>query len=233
MPAATVLALGAVLAAACQPPAPSLFGGPGAFGGDAALQGYPLDSASREAPARGTVACPDVPIQRYRGARFRYAKPVQVHPAFAVQLRKFEDVVVDVATRHYGRAPVVMRHAGARSCRRIGGYRNLLSEHAFGNGIDVVGFDFAAVSRRAQLPAELPRHLRRSFNVSLAHWGATEGTAALHARFLDDLARTLVNRRDVFRVLLGPAYPGHRGHFHFDVAPYRVVAIWSVYDQVS
>jgi hypothetical protein len=35
-----------------------------------------------------------------------------------------------------------------------------------------------------------------------------------------------VARDDIFRVLLGPAFPGHKTHFHFDVAPWRLVDIW-------
>jgi hypothetical protein len=58
------------------------------------------------------------------------------------------------------------------------------------------------------------------------HWQAQRGTEAVHARFLETLARRLVDRGDIFRVLLGPAFPGHQRHFHFDMAPYRLVAIW-------
>ena len=47
-----------------------------------------------------------------------------------------------------------------------------------------------------------------------------------HARFLDELARALVADKTIFRVMLGPGYPGHKDHFHFDMAPYRLVKIW-------
>jgi hypothetical protein len=117
-------------------------------------------------------------------------------------------------------------HAGTLSCRRIGGYPTLLSEHALGNGIDVVGFSFPPAPRGSR---DLPPALRGRFAVTLADWQRTPETA--RARFLDDLARQLVARRDIFRVLLGPAYPGHKGHFHFDVAPYRLVAIWTALDE--
>jgi BirA family biotin operon repressor/biotin-[acetyl-CoA-carboxylase] ligase len=36
----------------------------------------------------------------------------------------------------------------------------------------------------------------------------------------------LIGRDDVFRVLLGPGYPGHDTHFHFDMAPWRMVQIF-------
>jgi hypothetical protein len=189
---------------------------------------YPLDGADRTAPASGPVRCPTVPLVEYRGTTIRYARPVRVHPAFARQLRAFEEVVAEVGRESFGRAPVTLGHAGTYSCRRVGGYPTLLSEHSFGNGIDVVSFTFAPLARQPA-PAGLPRALRGRFTVSLADWQLRATTP--RARFLDTLAHRLVDRQDVFRVLLGPGYPGHRGHFHFDVAPYRLVAIWSVLDQ--
>ena len=55
------------------------------------------------------------------------------------------------------------------------------------------------------------------------HWHARWGwTERRHARFLEELTRTLIER-DVFRTLLGPAHPDHKDHFHFDMAPGRFV----------
>jgi hypothetical protein len=190
--------------------------------------GYALDGLDRTVPATGPVKCPVVPLTSYRGTSIRYEKPVRVHPAFVAQLRMFEEVVGEVAREHFGRAPVSLSHAGTYSCRRIGGYPTLLSEHSFGNGIDVVGLTFPPLRRRAG-PAGLPTPLRRRFTVTLAEWQRAPATP--QARFLDELARRLVARRDVFRVLLGPGYPGHKGHFHFDVAPFRLVAIWTSLDE--
>ena len=56
------------------------------------------------------------------------------------------------------------------------------------------------------------------------HWDDGEDKD-VHARFLDTLARRLV-AKDIFRVLLGPSYPGHENHFHFDMSPWRLVDIW-------
>jgi Extensin-like protein C-terminus len=138
----------------------------------------------------------------------------------------FEEVVAEVGREQFGRAPVALKHAGTYSCRRIGGYPTLLSEHGIGNGIDVVAFSFPRLPRRQA--AALPASLRGPFQVSLADFQAQPSTP--RARFLDTLARRLIGRHDIFRVLLGPAYPGHKGHFHFDVAPYRVVSIWTADD---
>jgi hypothetical protein len=190
-----------------------------------AAQSYPLDGLDRSVAARGPARCPTLPSVIYRGTGLRYEAPARVHPAFAERLRLFDQVVVQVGAEQFGRAPVSLRHAGTFSCRRIGGYPTLLSEHAFGNGIDVVGFSFPAAPRTRTVPPAL----RRAFTVTLADWRNPADTP--RARFLDALARRLVARRDVFRVLLGPAYPGHKGHFHFDVAPYRLVAIWTALDE--
>jgi hypothetical protein len=188
----------------------------------AAEPAYPLDGVDRTVPARGPLRCPPLPSVVYRGTHLRYDHPARVHPAFAARLAAFEEVVLAVAGEHFGRPPATLQHAGTYSCRRVGGYPTLLSEHGLGNGIDVVGFTFPALPRRAA--STLPASLRRPFTVTLADWQADPTTP--RARFLDALARRLVDRPDIFRVLLGPAYPGHKGHFHFDVAPYRLVSIW-------
>jgi hypothetical protein len=192
----------------------------------AAPDRYPLDGVVRSIAATGPARCPQVPLVVYRGTRLRYDHPARVHPAFAERLRLFEEVVAEVGREQFGRAPVALKHAGTYSCRRIGGYPTLISEHGIGNGIDVVAFSFPRLPRRQ--PSALPASLRAPFEVSLADFQAQPSTP--RARFLDALARRLVGRHDIFRVLLGPAYPGHKGHFHFDVAPYRVVSIWTADD---
>jgi hypothetical protein len=160
----------------------------------------------------------------YPGAVVRYHKPVRVNVAFRERLRRFETVVREVALTTYGRAPARIRHLGTYNCRRMAFRRTKLSEHALGNGIDVLGFDFAPASRR--LPPGLPRALARGFQVRVGpHWSARSGVGALHGRFLRELVRRLAARRDIFRVMLGPGYPGHGKHFHFDCAPYRLVAM--------
>ncbi|HAN32484.1 MAG TPA: hypothetical protein DCQ06_12885 [Myxococcales bacterium] len=187
--------------------------------------GYPLDSMSRQVPVKGRLRCPKIKKVRYKGDTLRYHAAVFVNLPFRERLKKFELVVVQTAKDVYGRAPRTIRHVGTYNCRRIGGYPNLVSEHGIANGIDVAGFDFAPLKRGST--SELPRSLRRRFRVRLLkHWGATKGVAyTYHRRFLRLLAARLVRRHDIFRVLLGPAYPGHKDHFHFDVSPWRLVDI--------
>ena len=192
-----------------------------------AEEAYPLDTVDRAVKTRrGKVVCPKLAFVSYRGTGVRYHRAVRVHPAFAKRLVEFEKVGNTVALEVYGRVPRTMKHMGAYNCRRIGGYPEFLSEHALGNGIDVAGFDFGPLPRAERRKSPLPRALQRSFKVRLGkHWQRT-GRWAVHARFLDTLARRLVAREDIFRVLLGPAFPGHKTHFHFDVAPWRLVDIW-------
>lgn len=190
-----------------------------------AADSYPLDTESRIVPARGRLRCPHVDLIWYKGAVIPYWGKVRVHPAFAERLRRFEEVARDVGIEVYGRAPRFIKHIGTYNCRRIGAWPILLSEHAFGNGIDVTGFVFGKA--RAPLPPDLPKAFANGFTVSVKrHFGATKGAAEVHARFLLLLAHRLNERPDIFRILLGPAYPGHKGHFHFDCAPWRKTHVW-------
>ncbi|MBM4345587.1 MAG: extensin family protein [Deltaproteobacteria bacterium] len=192
----------------------------------ASADDYPLDELERTVPAKGKMVCPPVELVGYRGETVRYHAPVRVYVGFRDRLRKFEQVVRDVAVEVYGRSPTKIVHIGTLNCRRIRLWPTLLSEHGIGNGIDVAGFDFGPVARKAAVPQDLPAGLRKGFSVRVkAHWDGQSGAAAVHARFLRRLTDTLLERQDIFRVLLGPAYPGHKDHFHFDCAPWRLVSI--------
>ena len=196
--------------------------------GTSYAEGYGLDTVSREAVTkRGRLICPKVPMVRYRGTAIRYHSKLFVYKGFAERLKRFERVVARVAKRVYGRLPLRIRHMGTFNCRRVGGYPKLLSEHAFGNGIDISGFTFGPARGKQVKGLKLPASLRKGFRVNiLKHWGKKRGVARYHARFLDELARELVANKTIFRVMLGPGYPGHKDHFHFDMAPYRLVKIW-------
>ncbi|HET6611230.1 MAG TPA: extensin family protein [Kofleriaceae bacterium] len=187
---------------------------------------YPLDAISREVPAHGKVKCPKVEMVRYRGDIIRFARPVRVYVGFAARLRKFEEVVRDVAIEVYGRAPRRIRHIGTYNCRRIRTWPTYLSEHALGNGIDIEGFDFGPARGKEQRHSAPQRRLRRGFHVRIGHdWNATRGVSRIHAEFLRRLTDELSRRQDIFRVILGPGYPGHKNHFHFDCSPWRAIEL--------
>jgi len=185
-----------------------------------AIDRYELDHHNRTVSRTGKLDCPADGLVRYAGTVVRLDRAAIVHSAFAARLKKFEAILRDVAIEHYGRAPSRMRHLGTLACRRIRGYPIWLSEHALGNAIDIAGFDFPAASaalRRSnrKIPAQ-------AFRISVLDDWQTHPTSR-HGLFLHALAKKLVDSPEVFRVLLGPAYPGHKNHFHFDMGPYRLI----------
>jgi hypothetical protein len=194
--------------------------------GLASAQPAPAPSYALDVIPRVAGPCPKVPVVVYRGEVLDYAAPIWIHPDFQPKLLQLETIAREVATEVYGRAPTRIVHLGGYACRAMRSYSGWLSEHALGNAIDVEGFDFPALAKGSTLPPGVDRSLKNGFEVRvLRHWGKTQGVSALHARFLRTLALRLIARRDGFRVLLGPGYPGHQNHFHFDMAPYRRIEI--------
>jgi hypothetical protein len=186
---------------------------------------YPLDDLSRTIPARGAVRCPKVELVLYRGSHLRYRQPARVYVHFKPRLQAMERIMVQAAIKTYGRAPRRLVHLGTYNCRRIAAYPTWLSEHGLGNAIDVAGFDFGPIKRGDEVPTDLPPSLKRAFSVRIKrHWKAGRSAQSKrHAAFLRRVIDGLLPRRDIFRVLLGPGYPGHHDHFHFDCAPFRMV----------
>lgn len=172
----------------------------------------------------GKVKCPSVTIQKYKGKIVRYHKPVRVNPDFQARLVRFEEVVKKLGVKYFGRAPKRIVHLGSYYCRRIRSYPTYVSEHGLGNALDVAGFDFPRTKSRS-----VARKLRGPQRVRLLkHWGVGKkprGVRKVYADFLEELARETV-RLKIFRVNLGPAYPGHKNHFHFDMSPWEIVEIW-------
>ncbi len=186
---------------------------------------YSLDSLERVANPKGKMICPKVEMTRHKGGTVRYHKPVYVYVDFKERLVAFENIVAEVAIEVYGRAPKKIKHQGTFNCRRIRRFPDLLSEHALGNAIDVEGFDFGR-AKGSDEQAESPhRSLQRGFKVRVGkHWDRERGVGAIHSNFLHKLTERLIEK-DTFRVLLGPAWPGHKSHFHFDLAPYRLIEL--------
>jgi len=214
-----ILPLLTVLLTACTQ------GGLGAVFNTMRGDSYALDDLSRDAHAGD--ACPQVTTTSYRGEQLRYQPALTVAEPFVARLQRIDIVVTRVALASYGRAPSAVRHAGAYLCRPIGNNTARWSEHAFGNAIDVVGFDFARVPKPTGdagvlAPVVLPAALSRPFQVRVTrHWSATEGEAELlHRAFLHNLVDAL-RADDVFRAMIGPADPDHRTHLHLDMGPWR------------
>ena len=194
-----------------------------------ALRGdaYPLDDVERWVEPGKRVTCDPKPFVIYRGTRLHYAGSLLVDPAFRDRLARFEAVVAETAREVYGREPRLIRHYGTYSCRPTRNRSRRISEHALGNALDLVGFDFGPATKAQPLASELPKPLRWAFQVRVArHWQPTarDGAAgALHARFLALLTQRLQARDDIFRCMFGPGHGGHDDHLHLDVAPWRYV----------
>lgn len=186
------------------------------------VDSYPLDELSREVPAKGKFTCPEVDLVTYGGTLVKLHKRVRMHAAFVERVQRFEQVLVDVATKVYGRAPTKIRHFGAYVCRRMRRYPTWLSEHSLGNALDVAAIEFGAAKKAEKAAA--PKGLAGRFTVVVEkHWTATQGVGATHAAFLHALADALIARPDIFRVMLGPSYPGHHNHLHLDASFFRSI----------
>lgn len=196
-------------------------------GPPAAIGEYELDAIPRELERGGEAPCYPDGLVQYAGDVIPYSKSVRVNRAFRPQLREFEAMVVDTAEEFYGRAPARLLEMGAYRCRQESASRRLLSEHALGNALDVAGFRFGPLARGEQLPHGLPDSLREGFDVRIDHdWNGRSAEGEVHRDFLRAVAKRTIDRPDLFTVVLGPAYPGHRNHLHLDRAPYRLVAVF-------
>lgn len=187
---------------------------------------YQLDAVERFIEEGTRLVCNPGALVRHSGTHLRYQRSVQIDPAFRDRLVRFEELVVEVASEIYGRAPTRLSHFGAYSCRSSRNRSHRLSEHALGNAIDVTGFDFARATREQELTSGLPAKLRGPFQIRVArHWTAdpASATAPVHSRFLRALAERLSERDDVFRGMIGPSRRDHSDHFHFDMSPWRYV----------
>jgi hypothetical protein len=189
--------------------------------------GYPLDDIERWLAPGERMACDQKAMVSYRGTRLRYSGSLLVDPAFRERLARFEELAAQTAREVYGREPRLIQHFGAFSCRATRNRRRLLSEHALGNALDLVGFDFGPASKVQPLPDRVPPRLRQPFQVRIArHWHAGKSgddVSTLHTRFLALLTERLRDRDDIFRGMFGPGHGGHDNHLHLDAAPWRYV----------
>lgn len=187
------------------------------------LPAYPLNEHSRTVPARGKLPCPDVPLASYRGTALRYGKALRVYEGLVARLQAFEEVVAATAKEFYGRAPVRIDTLGTYNCRRMRTYPTYISEHAFGNAIDVAGFVFAPARKSER--AKIRRELWGAQTVTvLRDWQGGRGAKATHQKFLQTLVMRLIEN-DVFRLYLGPSFPGHQDHLHLDMSNFRMIEI--------
>lgn len=158
---------------------------------------------------RGGAAICDVPqgVSITRGPTgIKYARPARVNAAFALRLLQFERVLQQEAQAAFGRRVVKLEHLGTYVCRMMAAYPTWVSEHSFGNAIDIAAI---VLSNGRRITVE-------------QHWGPRGPATNNTARFLRRLGRRLYDEQ-VFNVVLTPHFDRrHHNHFHLDGAPYRV-----------
>ncbi len=182
---------------------------------------YPLDALPRHLEnADSKVPCLADDQELYRGTQLKFI-PLTVHPAFVERLQKIESIVAQEADAFYGRIPSKVVHQGGYACRASRFQSTRISEHAFGNAIDISGFNFAALPKE-KFEAVASQVPRGPFQLRIStHWTSKGGAAAdLHQEFLRKVANRIVSEH-VIRVALGPSHRGHQSHLHFDMSPWR------------
>jgi|GEM_PF-3795380 len=185
---------------------------------------YELDALDRAAPAPKTKpTCSTTSLVAYRGTTVKFEAWATVHPAFRARLQRFEEVARDVGIEVFGRAPKLLHHAGAYACRTT--ERGRMSEHAFGNALDVEGFSFPPLAK-----ADGARLDERGIKLSPRQRGAMRlavseawrpASSPETKRFFALLLERLRARDDVFRAVIGPPAKGHSTHLHLDAGPWR------------
>jgi hypothetical protein len=109
--------------------------------------------------------------------------------------RWLAEIAQPAAQAWFGEQIVEVRQLSSYSCRRIGGTGNM-SEHGFGNALDVAGFTFAS---------------GRIVTVKHGWSGSPEERGFLR--------QVHAGGCEVFTTVLGPGYDAaHHDHFHFDLA---------------
>lgn len=138
------------------------------------------------------------------GARFS-PTPV-VDCGLALAMAKLERVVQEEAQSTLGARVRSMTQLGTYVCRKMAAFPTWVSEHSYGNAIDIATFrleDGRAIS------------VLRDFERN------RQDPTTPAARFLREVARRSYDE-GIFSVVLTPFYDElHRNHFHFDLARYR------------
>ncbi len=149
-----------------------------------------------------------------------------------------KDVVQPAAVRQFGTYVTEVQTVGAYSCRRINGGYNM-SEHAYGNAMDVSGFKLADGRRirigkeLADLPpfqvsADAVKKFNRaaytenwSYDLDAIGDGPVDVTygvpveEALAEPFIESIR---ISACAVFSTVLGPGQADHEDHLHLDLA---------------
>jgi len=143
------------------------------------------------------------PVKVHSLGAVRVSPPGRFNCTMTAALYKWITDVVQPAARSHFKQPVVeIREFSSYSCRRRGGVTKgpvRISEHSFGNAIDVAEFKLADGTRISVLK----------------DWGGFSALFDRKAAFLREVHKKAC---DIFSTVLGPeANKAHRNHFHFDL----------------
>lgn len=156
----------------------------------------------------GTFTCGahDAVVMQKWASGTSVSPPALVTCRMALALVHLEPLIQEVATRELGTAVRKIHQLGTYSCRKMVRF-DFVSEHSYGNAIDIGSFTLAD-----------------GRNVSvLKHFGKLDAEPPdARGRFLRALGNAAFDR-DIVSVSLGPYWDTlHKDHFHFDMAHYRV-----------
>lgn len=149
----------------------------------------------------GANGCGIVNAVKLRRTTLDWPEPGIMSCALAARFAAFEaDILQPAARRHLHRPVTALDHFGTFECRRESSGRDRLSQHAFGNAIDIAGFRLSD---------------RTSVTIAADWRGSGEKSAFLH-----EVAQGACR---YFSVVLTPASnSAHRDHLHLDVGPYKL-----------
>ena len=177
---------------------------------------YPLDDIPRQFEPDQSLPCAKNLI-KHRSKIIKYSRVMSVNPHFSKKLSSLEKIASKVGIEVFGRSPTKIKHFGGYKCRRIRRFPTYLSEHGLGNAIDLVSFYFPSAPKKS----DVARKFSRPFHISVEkHWNSNNKKSLFLKRFVEELIKA-----GLFRTMLGPAYPGHDDHFHFDMSPYEIISI--------
>jgi hypothetical protein len=180
---------------------------------DAQLQAAGVEFSAHSFPLKqprgNTFTCGSEQAVLYRRGpeKFRFNARPQVTCRVALGLARFERIAQEEAERHLGVKIVRVSQLGTYNCRKMARFTNMVSEHSYGNAIDIAGVELSN---------------GRKLTV-LKHFGPLQTEPQTkEAKFWRALAQRLY-REDVFSVVLTPFFDSlHKDHFHLDQARYRL-----------
>ena len=153
-----------------------------------------------------TCGAPDVVTYLGGPEKISYSSAPLVTCAMALALARYETVVQEEAMRTFGARVKRIGHLGTYNCRQMAAF-DMVSEHAYANGIDVATLTLVdgrtvSVLKDFQATDAPPTTKKATFLRAITQRGYDEGIFSnVITEYFDKL---------------------HQNHFHLDLARYRV-----------